>query len=380
MLEKIKTIAERYQNTKDQIQTEEAAKTALVLPFIAALGYEIFNPLEVIPEFTADIGSKKGEKIDYAIKQNDQLAILVECKKCDDFAHDKNVSQLFRYFTACDAHLALLTNGIEYHFFADVDKTNKMDEAPFFSFNILNFDDHQLSELKRFAKQDFDINNILSTANDMKYRASIKVKLAEYLKEPSANFVRGLVSDLNFPARLTQQVLAYFTVITKEAFNQFIRERVGDRLKSALQDNQEAKADITQLADQMQFVDQVDAEAETSADGIVTTQDEIDGYTIIKSILRETTSVKRIVMRDAKSYCAVLLDDNNRKPICRMYFNNPARKRLAIFSNKQESFVTIEDLDDIYQHAERLKETVKEYEALKQPVAAAQSETESIDK
>ena len=221
MNEKVKIIAERYQATKDQIQTEEAAKNALIMPFIAALGYDVFNPLEVVPESIADIGSKKGEKIDYAIKKGDSIIMLVECKRCDNFLDDKNKSQLFRYFAACDVHLAVLTNGLEYHFFSDIDKANKMDDTPFFVFNILNYDDQQLAELKRFTKHEFNIESIMAAAADMKYRSAIQAKLSSYLREPSEAFVKALATDMNYPVRMTQQNIALFSGMVKDAFNQF---------------------------------------------------------------------------------------------------------------------------------------------------------------
>ena len=65
----------------DHRDTEEATKSALVLPFIQMLGYEIFDPTEVVPEYTADVGTKKGENVDYALMQNGKPAVLVECKK-----------------------------------------------------------------------------------------------------------------------------------------------------------------------------------------------------------------------------------------------------------------------------------------------------------
>lgn len=63
----VKQISENIPKIKDQILTEEATKNAFIMPFIQALGYNVFNPLEVVPEFTCDIGTKKGEKVDYAI-------------------------------------------------------------------------------------------------------------------------------------------------------------------------------------------------------------------------------------------------------------------------------------------------------------------------
>ncbi|WP_235022351.1 hypothetical protein [Amycolatopsis alkalitolerans] len=70
---------------KASIETEEATKNAFVMPFISTvLGYDVFNPAEVIPEFTADVGTKRGEKIDYAIAHDRQVQVLVEVKKIND--------------------------------------------------------------------------------------------------------------------------------------------------------------------------------------------------------------------------------------------------------------------------------------------------------
>jgi hypothetical protein len=140
MLNRLKSIASTYQSAQQQIQTEEATKTALIMPFFAALGFNVFNPLEVVPEIIADIGDKKGEKIDYALKSGDEHLMLVECKKCTVNLDQKNVSQLFRYFgalrTKLNVRIGILTNGIDYNFYADLDKDNVLDPIPFFSINV----------------------------------------------------------------------------------------------------------------------------------------------------------------------------------------------------------------------------------------------------
>ena len=140
--------------------------------------------------------------------------------------------------------------------------------------------------------------------------------------------------------------------------DQFIKDKVRDRLTLALRENQGIiSSDIAIPEETPASVD-----TENAASGIVTTQDEIDGFAIIKAIAREVVPVKRITMRDAKSYCAILLDDNNRKPICRLYFNNPERKRIALFTNKQEEMIPIDDLDAIYDFADRIKAAIQEYD------------------
>ena len=163
----IKQLAERVSKLKDNIQTEEATKNAFIMPFINALGYNVFNPLKVLPEMTCDIGMKKGEKIDYAIMKDDEPILLIECKhwKQDLNLHD---NQLIRYFNVSKAKFGLLTNGIIYRFYTDLKEPNKMDEKPFLEVDITDIRDNQIEELKKFHKSYFDVNSILNSASELK--------------------------------------------------------------------------------------------------------------------------------------------------------------------------------------------------------------------
>lgn len=162
-IEKINQFSRRVETLKDQIQTEEATKTALIMPFFQLLGYDVFNPSEFVPEFTADVGIKKGEKIDYAIFLNGELSILLEAKAIDENL-DKHGSQLFRYYATSSARFGILTNGIIYRFYTDLDTPNKMDDRPFLEFNLLNLKDNLIPEIKKFERDNFDCNNILNSA------------------------------------------------------------------------------------------------------------------------------------------------------------------------------------------------------------------------
>ncbi|SES62864.1 hypothetical protein SAMN05216326_10124 [Nitrosomonas marina] len=350
LIDRIKEIASRIPKQISHIQTEEATKNAFVMPFIGALGYDVFNPIEVIPEFTADIGSKKGEKVDYVIKKDDRIIILIECKWSGADLHINHASQLYRYFSVTEARFAILTNGINYQFYSDIDEPNKMDSKPFFEFNILNFENHQINELKKFTKSAFSLDDILTTASTLKYTNEIKKILEEELHNPSEAFVRFFASQI-YDGRLTQSVIEQFTKIVKEARNQFINERLNERLKSALAANESSNSEQNSN----------DGKEETKDTEIETTQEEYDGYNVIKAILREIIDVKRIFIRDAKSYCAILLDDNNRKPICRLHFNYK-QKYLGVFSNKNEERLEIDGVDDIFRYAERLKLVIQEYD------------------
>ena len=133
---KLAELQKRSLEHREALLTEEAAKNALIMPFIQALGYDVFSPAEVTPEFTADVGSRKGEKVDYAIKVGGQVNILVECKPANVALNINHASQLFRYFSVTDARLAILTNGVVYQFYSDIERPNKMDEKPFFEFQV----------------------------------------------------------------------------------------------------------------------------------------------------------------------------------------------------------------------------------------------------
>ena len=348
LIDRIKEISARIPKQIGHIQTEEATKNAFVMPFISALGYDVFNPMEVVPEFTADIGQKKGEKVDYAIKKDDKIIILFECKWAGAALDANHMSQLHRYFHVTEARFAILTNGISYQFYSDIDEPNKMDSKPFFEFNVLDFEDHHVNELKKFTKSSFSLDDILNTASTLKYTRAIKKILEDELHAPTEPFVRFFTSQI-YDGRITQPVIEQFTKVVKDAINQFVNERLNERLKSALAVN---SAEIPS--------GEPTGATNSDASEIVTTQDERDAYNIVKAILREIVDVKRIHMRDAKSYCAILLDDNNRKPICRLHLDYK-QKYLTVFENKKETRVDIDSIDDIFKHADRLKAVIKEY-------------------
>ena len=136
----VRDIADRIPDVLERLVTEEATKNALVMPFIAALGYDVFNPTEVVPEFTADVGNKSGEKVDYAILLDGQPIILLECKLASTTLDNAHLNQLIRYFSTTPARIGVLTNGIVYRFYADLDRPNMMDTKSFLEFDLTNVD------------------------------------------------------------------------------------------------------------------------------------------------------------------------------------------------------------------------------------------------
>jgi len=353
-------LSERVAKLKDSLSTEEATKTSLVLPFIQALGYDFFNPHEFVPEYTCDIGTKKGEKIDYAIMKDGKPIILIECKHCkDDLSVHKG--QLLRYFHVSQSKFGILTNGITYRFYTDLDQPNKMDEKPFLEVNMLDIKENQIEELKKFHKSYFDVETILESASELKYTSELKGLFVKEFATPSHDFVKYFAKQI-YDGMITARVLEMFTELTKKSLHAYINDRITDRLKSAIEKTEKASEQkdvqpeiaVQQLPEGVIFM---------SDDGkIVTTQDEIEAFYIVRSILRQHISADRITYRDAQSYFSVFIDDSNRKPVCRFYFNNPENLRIAFLDdNKKELLSKISALDDIYGFSEQLIEAAKRY-------------------
>lgn len=352
----IRRISERIENLKDNLPTEEATKTALIMPFINALGYDVFNPLEVLPEMCCDIGTKKGEKIDYAIMKDGEPVILIECKH---WAQDLNLhdNQLLRYFNVSKAKFGVLTNGITYRFYTDLAEPNKMDEKPFLEVNLLDLKDAQIEELKKFHKSYFDVNEILSSASELKYMGELKTAIGKEFTSPTPDFVKYFGKQV-YDGVFTPKVLEQFTGLVKRTISNLINDTISERLKAAIKENEDGASG----REPETIVEQASAEQEKDEPKIVTTEEELEAFYIIKSILRASIPPERITYRDAQTYFAVFLDDNNRKTVCRLYLNSPTRKRLTFLDeNKKEIHNKIKSIDDIYNFADQLKEAALKF-------------------
>jgi hypothetical protein len=353
----------KVRNQRDAIQTEEATKNAFVMPFISTiLGYDVFNPLEVVPEFTADVGIKKGEKIDYAIMRGGEVQILMECKKSTEPLKIENASQLYRYFAVTNARIAVLTNGQIYQFYTDLDAPNRMDAKPFLVLDLLDIDDTLIPELRKLTKDVFDLDSIISAAGELKYVGQIKRTMAAQFKEPEDEWIRFFTTRV-YDGSLTQKVREQFAPLVRKATSQFLNDQVNDRLKSALGGSNFSQVDAETGRDVVssQPAAQDDLNRDTELD---TTLEELEGYQIVKAIACSEVKPQRVVHRDSKSYFAILLDDNNRKPIARLHFNSRKQKYIGLFdSQKVETRHPIETLDDIYQHAASIREAVQAYAA-----------------
>lgn len=311
----IKQFAARVNDLKSKIFNEEATKTSLILPFFSIMGYDIFNPSEFVPEYTADFGTKKGEKVDYAICINDQPIILIEAKSCNESVLDKHGSQLFRYFSTTSAKFGILTNGIKYLFFTDLDETNKLDSAPFFIFDFENIKDSKIKELSKFKKENFDITKIMTTAEELKYLTQITnvLKYSFDAPTPTETFIDYILGEI-YPGRKTQTVRDKFSPLIGKAIKQFKSELLNDILSDAIGENK--KNNATENETPVIETETIVENTETVL--IETTLEEIEAFGMVKTLLNGIIEYQRISYKDTLSYFSIMLDDNIRKWICRI--------------------------------------------------------------
>ncbi len=304
--EQLSQFIKRVDSLQSSIQTEEATKTAIIMPFFALLGYDVFNPQEFAPEFVADVGIKRGEKVDYAILQDGDPVIIIEAKAINRNL-EKHDSQLFRYFSTTPAKFAILTNGIRYRFYTDLEDQNKMDALPFLDFDLLHMKESQIEELKKFQKSAFNVAKIFDSASVLKYQSKFKQTLSEQFQNPSDEFVRLFLQDV-YSGMKTQSVIERFRPILKRSMQEFISETMNDKIKTALFDSPKPDAEPANESQQEPTQDAPFALSET----------EQNLYYHIKNLFKKYVNLEDITYKKTESYLAILYKGNVRKWICRV--------------------------------------------------------------
>jgi Uncharacterized conserved protein len=352
-------LAEKIEKQMDTITTEEGTKNAFVMPMISALGYDVFNPFEVVPEMDCDLIKKKGEKIDYAIIKDEKPILLIECKHCKENLNLHN-TQLQKYFVASNARFGVLTNGIEYRFYTDLDKSNIMDEKPFLIINMLNISDSDIEQLKKFHKSYYNESEILTTAEQLQILTSIKDIVANDFTTPSQEFVRYFVKATN-DGHYNQSQVEKYTPILKRAISLYINEVISDRLNFAAK-NQEEQTDTANTIQEEKKEEKL-PEGVVSQDestGIITTQEEIDAYNIIRSILRKNVDASKITYKDTKSYFVVSYNESSWYWICRISLKQYSKRICFPKDNyKSNEWFDLSSIDDIFNYSDKLIESLK---------------------
>lgn len=363
----IVSLSERIKNASQTGLNEANTKTSLVMPFLQAMGYDVFDHNEVAHEYTSDFGTKKGEKVDIAILRDGNPIIMIECKQLGDSLDIGKCSQLYRYFIVNpDVKIGILTNGQRYLFFSDLDLQNIMDKKPFMEIDLLNFNERLLPELQKFTKDSWDLEGALSSAQKLKYTRAAKLIIGQDIQEPSEMIVAYYAKKC-YDGKVTHKVIDMFRPIIKRSFSEYISDLISKRLNSIQDSEEENDVDKNNIVNH-KLPDEK---------GIITYENEKNAYLIIQNILKEIIDPSRVVMRDQKSYCGIILDDNNRKPICRLFnvvdvdgkdggIGRNAFILIMVDSNEKGERYNLSRLEDIYPLRERLKLAAMRHENRKE--------------
>lgn len=358
-IDQLKQFAKRVDSLKDTIQTEEATKTAIIMPFFSMLGYDVFNPQEFVPEYTADVGIKKGEKVDYAIMKEGVPVILIECKSISENL-ERHDSQLFRYFGTSEAKFAILTNGRIYRFYTDLDNPNKMDSDPFLTINILDIRENQVVELKKFCKAEFDVDSIFSTASELKYVHEFKNAFAAQVENPSDDLTRLFLQGC-YSGQKTQAVIEKFRPLLKKALNDYISETMNDKIKIALGGSGGSVSVSEKAAPEAASAEANASEPESNEPRIVTTEEELEAYFIIKNLLKDVADIKDITYKDTESYINILYKGNSRKWICRLRLTDSVKTLIVPDENKKGEKYALQSVYDLEQYSDTLHAVLSRY-------------------
>ena len=347
----LKTLSARIPEQKETVKTEEATKMFFIVPFFQALGYNVFNPFEFVPEYTADIQLKNCDKVDYAILLDNKPVILIEAKHWEENL-DNHIGQLNKYFMSTNAKFAVLTNGIEYRFYTDLDELNKMDRMPFLSFKITDLKDNVINELKKFKKDEFSISKIMNTAEELRNTNSVFDFIARQFDNPSDEFVKLTLSEI-YDGIKTQNVIDKFRPIIKKSFNLFINSFVNKRIENILQPEAIEEKNLIQNEEK--------DDIEKIISKVITTEDEIQAFYIVKSILSDIMPLNKITYKDTENYFGILFDNKVTKWICRLKLGD--LKKSIIFPEiadmPQRRY--IESLDDIYKYKNEIIESASRF-------------------
>lgn len=336
--DKLSKLQNKIKNISANLETEESTKTALVLPFIQMLGYDIFDPTQVLPEYNCDLVKNKGEKVDYALLIKNKIEIIIEYKGFNvDLTPHRN--QLSRYFVSTKANFAVLTNGVTYQFYTDLDNKNLMDDYPFFQISLNSYTPADVEVLEQFSLCNFSAENINQKAADSKIITGITEEVKMMFEKPSLDIIK-LCTKSVYKGRYTEAVTTKLTNLFKKALKQYVNDCVSGQLREAV----EAEESGT-----------------TKESKVVTTEEEKQAFYIIQSIARNIIPSADIVMRDQISKCCVLYKNNMVTPIVKLYFNDLKSLKIELFDKEKPHKVNLNNVDEIYDYEDSILETCKKY-------------------
>ncbi|WP_342375392.1 type I restriction endonuclease [Myxococcus stipitatus] len=308
--EDLRLLSEQVRKRQAFIKGEEATKQALILPFIQALGYDIYDPTETQPEYVADFAKKRGgvmEKVDYALHLKGQPSLFIECKAADAAPEDHD-GQLARYFNATPSvRLGIVTNGTRYRFFTDLQSPNVMDTTPFLEFNVLAFTDRDLDLLRPFTKEFFDASSIQGHAEEIIFVGKVTALINELLRNPSESFVRFLLTEVELVSgRVTRSVVERFIPIVKKSIQTTLLDMMTKSIQQEIAQPNAQNAPAPGPPSPAEALQRA-AEAGESAPQIETTELELEIFRIVQKQCAESTLKQTIGYKDSTTYFGINL-------------------------------------------------------------------------
>ena len=303
----------------DPAPKEEDTKIAVIQPFINnVLGYNTANLNEVKSEVNTEYGSFK---IDYAIFKDGAPIILIECKKCTDILDKKYLNQLKTYYPGikgAKSKFGILTNGIQYQFYTDIQDENILDSKPFFEFDLLNINDSDIKILSYFSKSE-DINNARQIAEELKKRKDLRKKIEELLEDPPKDFVKFMAKQVGV-SFVGESVVKEYTSLIRDVIDEYISDKTNKNLNP--------------------------------------TNIELEGYYIVKTLLKDIACSGKISFKKTDNSIIILYKDSNEKPICSLYLNDII-KYIGLFQQDVEKKIVINEIDEIYKYSDQIIPKIK---------------------
>lgn len=314
--EDLRLLSEQVRKRQAFIKGEEATKQALILPFLQVLGYDIYDPTETQPEYVADFAKKRGgvmEKVDYALHLKGQPALFIECKAADATPEDHD-GQLARYFNATPSvRIGVVTNGIRYRFFTDLQSPNVMDASPFMEFNVLAFTDRDVELLRPFMKESFDAASIQVHAEEIIFVDKVTALINELLRNPSESFVRFLLAEVELVSgRVTRNVVERFVPIVKKSIQTTLLDMMTKSIQQEIAQPNTSTAGPGPAAPQPPSpAEALQRAAETAENGtgaqIETTEVELEIFRIVQRLCAESALKQAVNYKDSASYFGINL-------------------------------------------------------------------------
>lgn len=336
--QKIESVGKRLQGN------ETGTRTSFINPFLEYLGYDSRNPLEVVPEYTADVGSRRGEKVDYAVMLDDKPIILIEAKPLGANLRTEQASQLRRYYHVTDAKIGLLTDGRIYHFFLDTTRKNVMDEDPFFTLDVCDTNESEIGVLFGYSKSQISdtLGGIDRQANVLKNKSQIKEILAKEIESPSNDFAEFWLRQISPKARATTNKLNDTKEVVRVAVKEFIDEKVVALFNEA-----------TDVARQKNKPEATKKATSSSTGEYFSTEHEKNAFAVIKGILASAgCDQTQLYSRAMKSVTQCLWDNSIRCKVVTLHLRGAGGSGWAEIADVGR--VELNNPYDLHKHSDKI--------------------------